>query len=294
MNTNDVRSIYEDDKGIIWVGTHQGGLNWFDPRTQRFSAITTRNGLPSNSITSIISDKAGHIWFSTTKGICRLDPQTKTILNYDLDDGLLSNTFMENAAFRHNNRVFFGSLNGVVYFDPNQICSDKRPFPVYITGLKVMEKSRPLTDSALVLKYNENFLSFEFAALTYVLPEQNQYAYQLVGVDKHWVRNVNQRYVMYPNLAPGDYTFRVKAANSDGIWNRKGAEIHFVIRPPWWATWWAYGLYALFLVSGIAGYIRFYTNRIRQKQEMELSQREAKQLKVLDEMKSRFFLQYHA
>ncbi len=140
-----------------------------------------------------------------------------------------------------------------------------------------------------MLKHNENFLSFEFAALTYVLPEQNQYAYQLVGVDKHWVRNVNQRYVTYPNLNPGAYTFRVKAANSDGIWNRKEATMHFVVRPPWWATWWAYGLYALFLVSGLAGYIRFYTNRIRQKQEMELSQRDTRQLKVLDEMKSRFF-----
>ncbi len=289
LNSNEVRAIYEGDDGIIWIGTHQGGLNWFDPRTERFSAITARDGLPSNSIASITSDTSGHIWFSTNKGICRLDPRTKTILSYDVDDGLPSSTFLENAAFRHNNRVFFGSLNGVVYFSPNQICSNKRPFPVYITGLKVMEKPRQVTDSTLVLKYNENFLSFEFAALTYVLPEQNQYAYQLVGVDKQWVRNVNQRYVTYPNLAPGDYTFRVKAANSDGIWNREEAAIHFVVQPPWWATWWANGLYALLLVGGFAGYIRFYTNRIRQKQEMELSQRDARQLKVLDEMKSRFF-----
>ncbi|WP_018618663.1 hybrid sensor histidine kinase/response regulator transcription factor [Spirosoma luteum] len=289
LNSNEVRAIYEDDKGIIWVGTHQGGLNWFDPRTEQFSAITTRDGLPGNSITSITSDNAGHIWFSTNKGICRFDPQTKTVLTYDVGDGLPSSTFLENAAFRRNNHVFFGSLNGVVYFNPNQICSNKRPFPVYITGLKVMEKPRPPTDSTLVLKYNENFLSFEFAALTYVLPEQNQYAHQLVGVDEQWVTNVNERYATYPNLAPGEYTFRVKAANSDGIWNRKEAAIHFIVQPPWWATWWAYGLYAVFLVSGLTGYIRFYTNRIRQKQEMELSQRDARQLKVLDEMKSRFF-----
>lgn len=289
LNSNEVRAIYEDDKGIIWVGTHQGGLNWFDPRTERFSAITTRHGLPSNSIASITSDKAGHIWFSTDKGICRFDPRTRAILTYDSGDGLPGSTFLENAAFRHDNHVFFGSLNGVVYFNPNQICSDKRSFPVYITGLKVMEKPRTLTDSTLVLKYNENFLSFEFAALTYVLPEQNQYAYQLVGVDKQWVRNVNQRYVTYPNLAPGDYTFRVKAANSDGIWNRKEAALHFVVQPPWWATWWAYGLYAVLLVSSLVGYVRFYTSRIRQKQAMELSQRDARQLKVLDEMKSRFF-----
>ncbi len=121
LNSNDVRAIYEDDKGIIWVGTHQGGLNWFDPRTERFSAITTRDGLPSNSVASITSDNAGHIWFSTNKGICRFDPQTKTILTYDSGDGLPSSTFLENAAFRHDNRVFFGSLNGVVYFTPNQI-----------------------------------------------------------------------------------------------------------------------------------------------------------------------------
>ena len=289
LSTDDVRSIYEDDNGVIWVGTNGGGLNWFDPRTNRFSSITTRNGLPSNSVASITSDHTGHIWFSTNKGICRLDPRTKTVLSYDVDDGLPSSTFLENAAFRHGNRVFFGSLNGVVYFNPDQIYSNKRPFPVYITGLKVMEKPRPLTDSVLVLKHDENFLSFEFAALTYVLPEQNQYAYQLIGVDKQWIINVNQRFVTYPNLAPGHYTFRVRAANSDGIWSRKGASFQFVIQPPWWATWWAYGLYALLLVGGVAWYIRFYTNRIRQKQEMELSQREARQLKVLDELKTRFF-----
>ncbi len=289
LNTNEVQAIYEDAQGIIWVGTHQGGLNRFDPQTSLFSSITTLDGLPSNSVVGIIADTTGTMWLSTNKGLCRFDPRTKAIRSYGMNDGLPSNGFLANAVFRQNNQLFFGSLNGVIYFDPAKIRDDKRPFPLYITGFKVMEKSRLLTDSIITLPYNENFLSFEFAALTYVLPDQNHYAYQLVGVDKNWVQSGTNRFANYPDLSPGDYTFRVKAANNDGIWSRKEVSIHLVILRPWWATWWAYGFYVLLLIGAILGYIRFYTNRIRQRQDAEFNRLEAKQLKVVDELKTRFF-----
>ncbi len=289
LNTNEVQAIYEDANGIIWLGTHQGGLNRFDPQTEKFSSVTVRDGLPSNSIVGIIADGAGHIWLSTNKGICRYDPRTKTVRSYGVNDGLPSNDFLQNAVFRQNNQLFFGSLNGVVYFNPDSIRDDRRPFPVHITGFNVLNKPRPLTNREIILNHDENFLSFEFAALTYVLPDKNQYAYQLVGVDKNWVQSANNRFANYPDLSPGHYTFRVKASNSDGVWNRKEASVRFVILPPWWATWWAYSVYALLAAGVVFGGIRFYTNRIRQQQEMELNRREAKQLKAVDELKTRFF-----
>jgi len=141
----------------------------------------------------------------------------------------------------------------------------------------------------MTLNHDENFLSFGFAALSYTQPEQNQYACQLVGVDESWVQAGNHHLANYTNLSPGTYTFRVRAANSDGIWNEKGASMRLVIRPPWWATWWAYGIYALLVGGAIWVYIRFYTNRIRQQQAMELNRREAEQLKAVDELKTRFF-----
>lgn len=289
LSNNDVMTIHEDDAGTIWVGTQQGGLNRFDARTGLFSAITTRDGLLSNTIFGITSDHSGRLWLGTDKGLCRYDPHTKAVRSYQTTSGLASNDFLQNAALRQKDRLYFGSLNGVVYFNPDSIRDDTRPFPVSITELNVMDRPQPLTDSVVTLNHDENFLSFEFAALAYAHPERNQYAYQLVGVDKNWVQNDNRHSANYTNLAPGSYIFRVKAANSDGIWSKKGASLRVIIQPPWWATWWAYCVYAMLAGGAIWGAVRFYTNRIRQRQELELNRREAEQLKAVDELKTRFF-----
>lgn len=289
LSTNEVQTIHEDKTGIIWIGTHQGGLNRFDPKTGLFTVITPQDGLPDNSIAGITSDNSGRLWLSTFKGLCRYDPRTKAIQTYEMTDGLPSNDFIENAVFRTRDRIYFGSLNGVVHFSPDSIHTDTRPFPVYITGFKVLNQPRHLSGRSITLSHNENFISFEFAALTYGLSDQNQYAYQLVGIDKDWVQNGNLHVANYTNLSPGTYRFRVKASNSDGIWNEQGAAIDLIILPPWWATWWAYGLFGLIAVGTLWGIIRFYVNRIHQRQELELNRREAQQLKAVDELKSRFF-----
>ncbi|AQG78500.1 hybrid sensor histidine kinase/response regulator [Spirosoma montaniterrae] len=289
LSSNDIQTIYEDDAGIIWVGTNQGGLNRFDPQQKRFRAITTQQGLPSNNITAISSDRAGNLWISTDNGLCRFDPIANVFRNYYATDGLPSNSFMRNAVYRQNDRLYFGSLNGVVHFNPDSIRDDNRPFPVHITALSVMNRPRPLTDSLITLQHDENFLSFGFTALNYAQPEQNRFAYQLVGIDKNWVDNGNRHFANYTNLSPGRYTFRVKAANGDGFWNEKGASVALLIRPPWWATWWAYSLYALLAMGAIWASVRVYANRIRQQQAVELSRQEAGQLKTVDELKTRFF-----
>lgn len=289
LTSNDVETIYEDKAGIIWVGTHQGGLNRFDPKTQLFSAISHQDGIPGNNVAAITSDLSGTIWLSTNNGLCRYNPRTKAIHSYEVTDGLPSNEFLQNAVFQQGDQLFFGSMNGVVQFNPDRIRDDTRPFPVYITELTVMDQPRPLTDSIIHLKYDENMLSFSFAALSYEQPEQNQFAYQLAGVNSNWVRSGNRHFANYTNLSPGTYTFRVKAANSDGVWTRNEASLQLIIRPPWWATWWAYGLYALLAGGAIWGYIRFYTNRIRQRQELALNRQQAEQLKAVDELKTRFF-----
>ncbi|QKZ13803.1 two-component regulator propeller domain-containing protein [Spirosoma sp. KUDC1026] len=282
LNNSEVLTFFEDQSGVLWVGTNQGGLNRFDPQTGRFSYVTTRDGLPSNRIVGIQSDKEGRLWLSTNRGLCRYDPRKHTVQNYTMSNGLPSNDFLENAVLRQQNRLYFGTQNGLVHFNTDSIRADMRPFPVYITGFKVLDNSRPVTTSVTELRYNENFLAFEFVALTYVLPEQCRYAYQLVGVDKDWVQSGNRRFANYPNLDPGTYTFQVKAANSDGVWAAKPAVFQIVIRPPWWQTWWAYLLYALVIVAAVYAYLRDQTRRIRQQQKAE-------QLKKLDEIKTRLF-----
>ncbi|GAB3692073.1 hybrid sensor histidine kinase/response regulator transcription factor [Spirosoma flavus] len=289
LNNNAVLTVYEDESGTIWVGTQQGGINRFDAKTEHFSAFTISDGLPSNNIVGITSDQSGNLWISTDKGLCRFDPRTKRVRNYQITNGLPSNDFLKNAVYKQQDRLFFGTLNGVVHFNPDSIHDDTRPLPVQITELKVHDQLRPITVSGVTLAYNENFLSFSFAALTFTQAQQNKYAYQLVGVDEDWIQNGTRHFANYTNLPPGDYTFRVKAANSDGTWTENEAAVQIIIRPPWWATWWAYSLYALLFVGLIWGLIRFYLNRLSQQQELELNRREAEQLKTVDELKTRFF-----
>ncbi|GAB3335261.1 hybrid sensor histidine kinase/response regulator transcription factor [Larkinella ripae] len=289
LSSNDVRSIHEDRDGTIWIGTHRGGLNRFDYRTGLFSAITHQDGIPGNAIIGIIDDASGNLWLSTNEGLCRVNPRTKAIQSYTVSDGLPSDNFKHNAVFRAGDQLFFGSENGIVQFNPDQILEDKRPFPVYITHLTVMEQPRALTDTVIRLRHDENLMSISFAALAYEQPRQNQFAYQLVGINKGWVQNGNRNVVNFTSLPPGHYTFRVKAANSNGFWTKNEASIHLMVQPPWWATWWAYGFYALVAGGLVWAYIRFSVNRLRQRQELELNRRQAEQLKAVDELKTRFF-----
>ena len=289
LSSNDVEAIYQDKAGNIWVGTHGGGLNRLDSRTGLFSVIRPQDGLPGSRILGITGDESGRLWLSTDHGLCRYDPATKVSHSYEITDGLASNEFIQNAVFRQPDQLFFGSQNGLVRFNPNRIEDDARPFPVYITELNVLNKPRALSDSVVRLNHDENRLSFGFAALAYEHPEQNQYAYQLVGIDKNWVQNGNRHSVNYNSLLPGTYTFRVKAANSNGFWTNNIASVRVIVEPPWWATWWAYGLYAGLLAGGVWTYIRFYTNRIKQRQELLLNRQQAEQLMAVDELKTRFF-----
>ncbi len=234
LSSNNVLSIYEDKDMGIWIGTHLGGLNRFDFRTGLFSVITRQEGIPGHSIVGITSDESGKIWLGTDEGLCRVDPVTKALHAYTVNDGLMSQGFMHHAVFRQHEQLHFGSENGVVQFNPNQLYDDTRPFPVYITSLSVLDKPRPMDGQRIRLKHDENMVSFGFAALSYAHPEQNQYAYQLVGVNKNWVQNGNRSEATYTSLAPGTYTFRVKAANSNGYWSRNQALFQLIVEPPWW------------------------------------------------------------
>nr|WP_229311431.1 two-component regulator propeller domain-containing protein [Larkinella rosea] len=289
LSSNDIHTIYEDPSGIIWIGTHRGGLNRLDPKTGRFSAITHQNGIPGTTIFCIISDESGDLWLGTNDGLCRFNPSARTIHTYKVSDGLPSNEFKQNDVFRHGNQLIFGTDNGIVQFNPAQIKDDTLPFPVHITKLTVMDQERALTDTIVYLKHNENLLTIGFAALAYEHPEQNQYTYKLDGLNDDWVENGNRTIVNFNSLSPGTYTFRVRAANSNGFWTTDEASLQLIVLPPWWSSWIAYVGYVLLAAGAIGGYIRYSTHRIRQRQELELNRRQAEQLKAVDELKTRFF-----
>jgi signal transduction histidine kinase/DNA-binding response OmpR family regulator len=209
--------------------------------------------------------------------------------NFDIADGLPTNEFRPGSVYRRNGRLLFGSVNGFVAFHPDSIRDNASVPPVYITGFKVMEKQRNVPATRVELRYNENFLSFDFVALNYILPEKNQYAYKMEGIDKDWVYNGTRRFASYKNLDPGDYIFLVKASNNDGVWNQQGASLILTILPPPWRTWWAYSLYGSIGICLLYVLRQNTIKRERLKHELKLQRLEAEKMQEINQLKSRFF-----
>lgn len=288
LNDISVMTLYEDQEGIVWIGTRMGGLNRFDPSSNTFTHFTTREGLPSNTIFSIVGDDKGALWLGTNKGISHFTPEDRSFQNFDVSDGLPS-SFAGVGFFSSSGKLLFGTDNGFVIFNPDSIQDNTTVPPVYITGFQVMDEERAVPAEPIELAHDENFLSFDFVALNYDAPEKNQYAYMLEGVDKDWVYSDTRRFASYTNLDPGEYTFRVKASNNDGIWNEEGSFLHITILPPWWQTSWAYALYAILGLSFLYSLRQYTVKRERLKHELSIQRMEAEKMHEVDQLKSRFF-----
>ena len=271
-------SLHEDGQGHLWVGTQEDGLyRWsrddranYAPNFQRY---TQADGLPNGSVNGILEDDNGNLWLSTNKGICRFDPRTGAVRILDRSNGLLSNEFNQGAYLKtRSGEMFFGSSEGVNSFHPDKIQTNLHRPPVVLTSLlknnRPGELDRPLSEiRQIVLEHTDHVVSFEFASLDYTAPEENEYAYKLVGFDKDWVQANNHRFASYTNLDPGSYTFRVKASNNDGLWNDDGLSIAIRVAPPPWRTWWAYTFYALGLASVLFGYARAQSLKLEKEAE---------------------------
>ena len=300
--SDSVLAIIEDSKGRIWVGTLGGGLDLLDQETGTFSHHTTAQGLPNNVIHGIVEDDEGCLWLSTNNGLARFEPETGEIRNYSVGDGLLTNEFSAKAYHRtQRGELAFGSLLGLTLFTSDSLEDNPVTPPVYITDFKVLGKSvtpgpqsvlsRQIeVTTALELSHRDSVISFEFAALDFVAPQNNQYAYLLEGFDQGWqFVNASQRSATYTNLDAGEYTFRVRASNSDGVWNNQGQNIQMTVLPPPWRSWWAYSLYALLVMALFIIERRRATQRIEFRAQVDLERLETEKLKEVDHLKSKFF-----
>jgi signal transduction histidine kinase/ligand-binding sensor domain-containing protein/CheY-like chemotaxis protein/AraC-like DNA-binding protein len=281
ISGNNIITIFEDKKKNIWLGTNVG-LNRYDREKGSFVHITDKDGLLSNLIMAIEEDSHGNLWISSSKGISKLNPGTGKVRNYDISYGLGPNPFFLNMRCQTNNgEIFFGGPGGLTRFHPDSIRDNLYIPPVQIIDFRVNDKDIPF-GKEIHLSHSNNFISFEFAALSYVSPERNQYKYKLEGVDRDWVWAGTRRYASYPDLRPGDYVFRVKGSNNDGVWNEASTSIKIVIAPPWWRTIFAYVSYII-LLAVFLYYLRHYElNRISLKNQV-------KQKEETNKIKSRFF-----
>ena len=258
---------FYDDGNNLWIGTYGGGLNCLNKSTGKFSFYTTKNGLCNNDIYCIEADYKQNLWLSTNKGISCFNTYNKTFSSYFDSDGAQGNEFDHWARYKNKkDEIIFGGNNGITIINQNKIKGDTAIPPVVITNIKVMDELYNTTIhhadvKEINLSYNENRLGFSFAALSYISSKNNQYKYMLKGLDTGYCKATSQHTVLYNNLSPGIYTFRVIASNNDGVWNTKGSTVTIVIHPPYYATWWFKSILVL-IVSGIL--YAFYQYRINQ------------------------------
>ncbi len=255
-----VMSFYEDAQGILWMGSVEGGLVRYDRDTQTFTRYVPDAG-PDRYVSCVQGDAQGFLWMGTELGLARFDPRTESFSYFDARDGLVIGEESEGSACFQNQQgeMFFGSSQGVNTFFPDQIRDNPNPPVVAITALNL--KNQPLRtdllpDEQIKLSYRENYLSFDFAALDYTAPAKNQYAYKMEGLDADWIEAGTRRHADYPDLKPGTYTFRVKASNNSGVWNEQGAAVQITITPPFWQTWWFFGLVGVALAGTVAAGVR--------------------------------------
>ncbi len=285
ISGNNIMGICEDGAGTLWVVANTS-LNKFDRVNQKCIRWGGKDGFPKDAL-SITNDIHGNLMVSTGNGIIKYNPFTKKIKNYP-GIKLSWGYKMKNGDMYFVSAPFYNEKQVIVRFNPDSLKDNPFVPPVVITSFKEFEKPYPFGKN-IQLTYDENFISFEFSALSYIHPEKNQYAYKMESIDKNWIYSGTRRYASYPNLDPGKYIFRVKGSNNDGVWNEEGTSIAIIISPPWWKTWWAYSAYALLFIFSLYGIRQYEMNRLKLKDKIKLDEAVLKEKGETDKMKSRFF-----
>ncbi|TFG97263.1 MAG: hypothetical protein E4H13_11190, partial [Calditrichales bacterium] len=269
LSNNYVLSIHEAKNGDLWFGTMLG-LNRLEKKHRSqplFKRYLIKDGLPNDMIYGILEDAEGHIWCSTNNGLTHLNLPDETFKNYDMRDGLQSNEFNTGAYLKTaEGSMIFGGVDGATEFFPDSLMDSPYLAPTVLTGFYIFDQAAALNRAVtgieeITLSYKDNYFSFDFAALDFSKPERNRYAYMLEGLDPGWVNSGTRRFAGYTQLDAGEYIFKVKGTNGDGVWNEQSRSVRVIITPPFWKTWWFISLLIL-AVSGVIVFI--ITNRVKQ------------------------------
>jgi len=286
VSNDNVDCILEDRSGNIWLST-DAGLNHFDRKTGLFTTYLTEHGLPNEMIHGILEDANGFLWISTNKGLSRFDPNTKKFKNYSPNDGLQSNEFKEKAYCKsRSGKMYFGGINGFNEFVPEDMNESTFDPGVVFTSFQLFNEEVPIAarpddpsplkksinqTGTIRLRYNQSVITIEFATLNYINAERKKYTYMLEGFDKSWNSVRSKHSATYTNLDPGEYQFKVRSVDNNGVWSPKIATLRIIITPPFWMTWWFKTLGVLFLSAMVVLFITIRINRIKkQKYQLEV------------------------
>jgi len=297
-----VRAIHEDRQGNFWLGTEGGGLILFDRQQGKITArYTTDEGLANNAVLNILEDNNGCLWMSTFNGISKFNTVQRQCTNYYQGDGLPGNQFNYTAALALRSGEFaFGGIKGFSLFRPENILPATDKPAVLLTGLRI--NNIPLArENALInekdndeikgikVSYKQAVFSFDFTALEYSSPNKISYAYYMQGWDHGWNYVGNNRAATYTHLDEGNYLFRIKCTNAEGVWNKNEVALKIMVLPPWYRSWWAYALYLLIAVAVIYFYWHYRARQAKLEYEIKIAHLDAEKEKEMNEKKLSFF-----
>lgn len=295
-----VFSIYEDTNNTIWIGTDAYGLLSYAPKEDKITWHGDGNDMRNLSINSITQTYDGSFWLGTERGLIRYDADTNDYRVFDRSDGLLNKSVNRNSFYNEQSTLYFGTIGGINYFNPVDIPQNESLPKVTFQKLKIsnneidISKNSPLKKAlnqldTLVLRHNQSSFSIEYMGVSHTRSEKNSYAYMLEGLEEDWKYVGQQRSANYTNIKPGDYVFRLKAANNDGYWTSDPKTIFIKVLSPWWLSWWAKNLYVMVFLS-LGYYIyRLITLRIYEKRKAEIERSQRKQNEELNTKKIQFF-----
>lgn len=303
LSHNTINSIFEDSHKNIWIGTDGGGLCRYEKKTATFKNYTVKNGLPSNFIFRLEEDNDQKLWISSTQGLIRFDPDNERMKIYSRSNGLLTDQFNYSSSYKDpNGRLYFGSVKGLISFQPAQLHTTSYAAPIFITGFQLdnneaatakgphfLHKSILYTDT-ITLNYNQSSFSIGFAALSYFSPEMTEYAYRMQGLYKDWEYLKTNRKVYFTKLAPGSYVFEAKALlNGSDRWSQKNVKLLIRVLPPFWKSAAAYIVYTLLIVLLVSYLFIRYHNRLERKNQRRMEVFENEKEKEIYHAKIEFF-----
>ncbi|WP_207432182.1 hybrid sensor histidine kinase/response regulator transcription factor [Sabulibacter ruber] len=291
LSHNDVLSLHKDRQNRLWIGTSYG-LNWVKEnevlqRKVIFRKLTTEEGLPNNSIHGISEDGKGNIWVSTNNGLARINPTSLQVDRFQAEDGLQGNEFSDGAVWKNGKgMLFFGGIYGFNYVNPDEIQASNRQVNLLVSDLQLGSKIYRNAFGQLVLRpgqsqkaenftvpRGEGFFDVRLKAIDFQKAEKSQYAYLLEGADQAWVYSNTNGRISYRNLAPGDYTFKVKWTNGEGKWTPEAVLFRVTVDQYLWLSWQAFLFYFVVAVVSIYAYSSYRRSRLEMKNQLELEHR---------------------
>ena len=268
LSDDFIITLCEDRKGQIWIGTSTY-LNVYNKKDSAFSYYSQEQGLPNNRIFEIVKDKNNELWITTGKGLCKFNEKLNSFQTFSIEDGLQGLEFNLRAACScADGEILVGGMNGFNSFYPDSISKNPYiPNMVFTTFHATKRNSREYINvednHEMEIDHRVNSFTIEFAALEYTNPQRNKYTYQMEGISDEWVDIGNRKFVPFPALRAGEYTFRVKGSNNDGVWNDKEISLHIVVLPPWWKSIFAYFIYMALIMLSIVVFIKMRERKLR-------------------------------